>query len=133
MIVGTPVHAREVAAQLAEICDLSFVGMPGGDERDRFWAMASWVVDEFVADDDFHEGCLPFEVGEDWEAAAFEAGYEKAQGDALAAIKELGVGSTGERRQALREAYSASRGTESREAMDAMILAYRHERERSVS
>lgn len=130
-MIATPTYARDVAIQLAEVCGESFVMMPSGEERDRFWAMAAWIVDEFVAGDDFHEGCVAEDAAEDWEEEGFEAGYERAQTDALKAIAELGAGSRGERREAFREAYKAARGTESRQAMDAMVSAHRSQRRAS--
>lgn len=131
MLVATPTYAADTAARLAEICGDTFALMPQGDERDRYWLMAAYIHDELLADDEFHEGCLPEEVADDREEAAFEAGYEKAHEGVLASLVELGTGTTGERRTALREAYAAARGTESRQAMDAMIASYINAREAS--
>lgn len=128
MIVATPHYAKDVAIELARIDGEVFDALQG-EHRDRYYAYAAWVTDDYLTADEFHEGCMPEDAADDMEEAAFEAGYEKATHAALNAIGKLGQAATNpEVKTWLREAYTACRGTESGEAMRAMTAAYRSER-----
>lgn len=128
MLVATPHYAKDVARELAHVAGEAFDQLTG-EARDRFYEMAAWVTDDYLTADQFHEGCTSSEVADDMEQSAFQAGYERATEAALAAIEKVGKAATSEDAKTwLREAYTAARGTESGEAMRAMIASYQGER-----
>lgn len=131
-LVATPHYAKELARELARVGGYEdpFDLLPQ-EERDRLYEMAAWVVDDYVAGDDFHEGCMPAEGHYDAVGDAYEDGIEDGIRSAQEAIAALGRTKTGPARAALREAYRAAEGTESGEAMRGRIAAYVAERKRS--
>jgi hypothetical protein len=123
VLIGTPHYAIDLARGLARVHDLTFDVLPT-EERDRYYELAAWITDEYVAGDDFHEGCYPRDTMLDLIAQAYEDGYEHRGAEDRQAIETL-AGTSGEAAKAvLRTAYAAIRGTQSGEAMRHKTASY---------